>query len=536
MRFKGIKQITIVIAFILAMTMSVSAAGLIFEPVYYFESENVVVKGEATSGSQIIVQVLDTETELSQLKTAENPGNLVFYVDDTIAGENGSFTFNIKLEETGEYTVYVSENGKIVDHNVFFVLQGDYNSLMERLEDMDSDEFFVEVSKAENLNIFGLSADTEFDRTASDFLFGEIKYDGTYKENAGLAKLSSVIKPLNDGNIDNAVPYLKDYLTTDETFKGFMAKHVKNETAEEFFTDAMSKKNIASAEDLNDVAEEALILTAVKYPDGNSNIKTIFEEYKDVLGIDKVSSATSVYKALAGNTYTSIDALVKAYKKAVENASGTGGGGNDDSLVNNNSFNTVIIPGNEATANTEIKMTFDDLGDVAWAYTAISELSSIGIVNGYTKYEFRPNNTVKREEFIKMLVCACGVEADVKSSVIFSDVESGAWYEPYIGAAYNEKITKGVGDGLFGVGREITRQDMTVMIYNAMVDNGYKAKGASLNFTDKDTCAEYAKTAIAELSDMGIINGVGENMFNPLGKATRAEAAVIIYRALSYLR
>ena len=42
--------------------------------------------------------------------------------------------------------------------------------------------------------------------------------------------------------------------------------------------------------------------------------------------------------------------------------------------------------------------------------------------------------------------------------------------------------------------------------------------------------------AIAELSDIGVINGVGDNMFAPEKTATRAEAAVIIERALQYLR
>lgn len=52
----------------------------------------------------------------------------------------------------------------------------------------------------------------------------------------------------------------------------------------------------------------------------------------------------------------------------------------------------------------------------------------------------------------------------------------------------------------------------------------YTPNGHSYNFSDE--ASDYARTAIAELSGMGIVNGVGDNIFNPFGISTRAEAAV----------
>ena len=96
-------------------------------------------------------------------------------------------------------------------------------------------------------------------------------------------------------------------------------------------------------------------------------------------------------------------------------------------------------------------------------------------------------------------------------------------------------ISNGIGNNSFGISAKISRQDMAVMIYNAMKLRGYVPTGQANTFADKSSCAEYANEAIAELCNIGIVGGIGDNMFDPNGEATRAQAAVIINRALSYL-
>ena len=55
----------------------------------------------------------------------------------------------------------------------------------------------------------------------------------------------------------------------------------------------------------------------------------------------------------------------------------------------------------------------------------------------------------------------------------FSDVERNAWYAPYIAAAQKNGFISGVGDGMFGVGRNITRQDMAKILYGIMHDKKF---------------------------------------------------------------
>ena len=45
--------------------------------------------------------------------------------------------------------------------------------------------------------------------------------------------------------------------------------------------------------------------------------------------------------------------------------------------------------------------------------------------------------------------------------------------------------------------------------------------------------SDYAKEAVYALNSNGIINGIGNGYFEPMGNATRAQAAQIIYNMLT---
>ena len=97
-------------------------------------------------------------------------------------------------------------------------------------------------------------------------------------------------------------------------------------------------------------------------------------------------------------------------------------------------------------------------------YKALFEsLANAGIVSGKGNKKFCPQDFVKREEFVKMLVGAFNVTAE--GSVPFSDVSSNEWYYTYVVSAYNSGMIKGISADIFGTGTNITRQDMAVLIY-----------------------------------------------------------------------
>ena len=88
---------------------------------------------------------------------------------------------------------------------------------------------------------------------------------------------------------------------------------------------------------------------------------------------------------------------------------------------------------------------------------------------------------------------------------------------------------------MFGSGENVTRQDMAVIIYNAMIKSGITLETQELEFSDKHLISDYAKNAVSALTKAGVINGLSDNTFNPAGEATRAEAAKMIYGMYSII-
>ena len=163
-----------------------------------------------------------------------------------------------------------------------------------------------------------------------------------------------------------------------------------------------------------------------------------------------------------------------------------------------------------------------------WARPAVEYLYDLGIINGRTDSEFAPDENITRAEFIKILVCVKNVNL-VSGPSEFSDVAEDAWYAPYVNSAYANNITSGYDDGTFKPNKKITREDMATMIFRMA---GYQDTEETPSFNDANNISSYAKSAVAVLNEMGIVNGMDGNKFAPKNSATRAQAAQIIYNYL----
>jgi beta-glucosidase len=161
---------------------------------------------------------------------------------------------------------------------------------------------------------------------------------------------------------------------------------------------------------------------------------------------------------------------------------------------------------------------------------SIEALAARGILNGTSKTEFSPAKSITRAEFLYLLVRSLGISTAVDSN--FTDVKKDAYYYNEIGAAKKLGITQGSG-GLFHPNDKITRQDAMVLTVRAIKILGeQKPQNASddlLRFNDRNLLASYAADSMEYAVETGLINGSG-GCVNPLGNATRAEAAVILYR------
>ncbi len=245
----------------------------------------------------------------------------------------------------------------------------------------------------------------------------------------------------------------------------------------------------------------------------SENAKVYWGETEVISGITKIDF-DAVLKVVAENgdsTSYSVSVTVKS------NGGGTGGGsGSGDTTTD------VTIPVNPKPENTD----FSDVPQSHWAYPFVSELKKAGIVDGVTEQNFEPDSAVKREELVKMLVAMKGYTGTSNESS-FEDIR-GHWSEKYILTAVQNGLVKGVSETLFGIGENVTREDLAVMIYRSLSEEQKNIDLSGVEkFEDDALISDYAKTAVYTLRALGMISG-HENCFRPTDSATRAEAAKIL--------
>lgn len=148
--------------------------------------------------------------------------------------------------------------------------------------------------------------------------------------------------------------------------------------------------------------------------------------------------------------------------------------------------------------------------------------------------KFAPAEEVTRAQFIAMIARALQLDL-TPSSTSFKDVKVDAWFSSYVAAAVKAGLVQGSGNGKFEPSREVTREEMAIMIANALKYAGKDQqadKDALSAFKDKAKIGSYAQNAVAQLVQSGVLNGMGDGTFAPKGLATRAQAAVILDRML----
>jgi len=202
-------------------------------------------------------------------------------------------------------------------------------------------------------------------------------------------------------------------------------------------------------------------------------------------------------------------------------------------------------PAKEATGES---MDFEDVPAEHWAYGAIQRLSELGVVQGMGAGVFEPTRHISRADFALLLVRAFGLgagadsgdsdKADLGNADGFSDIDAGAYYAEELELAYRHGIVRGDPEGGFRPHAPISRQDMMVMLARALRTADYSESDDTTGaerlsrFADRQAIASYAEADIASLVAAGLVQGDPQGRLTPQALTTRADAAVLIDRAL----
>jgi len=173
------------------------------------------------------------------------------------------------------------------------------------------------------------------------------------------------------------------------------------------------------------------------------------------------------------------------------------------------------------------EINFTDVKSDDWFYKNLQELTEKNIASGYPDGTFKPGNTLKFEEFIKMLVVAVEEELEEQK-------EGQEWYQIYIDKAIEGKYITEQQKSL--IGQNISRGAMAEILYNVLTEKEEITAytDAELQYlSDRLTDVNKADVKTLTINGIGVISGYPDGTFQPAGTLTRAEAVAVISRVIN---
>lgn len=527
----------LVIAIFSSLTVGVSASGTTLtyaggDTVFHLTGssdralagQNVTLKVTVPNGTP---EVEDDEIIYMRQTTTEADGSYAFDFEfEPMFHGDAQATVSVEGVREDPINLYKSTDGEIdealaaVDSGIYSAVQNATHAkvlmvnrvaftedgLLTRIIDSAADGYY----QAE-----GLSSFTEAYRTA--LFMVAVK-------NAGSAQ-----------DVNDALTTYADVIELSDKYAGTIFADYSDDDKAAVLDSVKGKEYMREAA-FNNAVYEAVVMKELTEAYSDNEKYGVISNNNDFLEFDltKYESLGSyfanfqeqVFDSSFTNKATLLEACERIYnalflEKQGNNDHGSGGGG-------------FSIPASGSTGKpkddaADKKAYFTDLGAHTWAQESIQYLAAAGVLSGKGNNLFCPDDTVTRGEFAKMLVGALGL-ADSGSTSDFADVPSTHWAYLYVSSAVKAGITDGIGNSLFDVNAQITRQDMAVMCHRALTYIKTDLSNVeSVQFADASGVSAYAKDAVGILAGLGIINGKGNNQFDPQSNATRAEAAKVVY-------
>lgn len=184
---------------------------------------------------------------------------------------------------------------------------------------------------------------------------------------------------------------------------------------------------------------------------------------------------------------------------------------------------------------------FADLPADHWAHGVVQALAARGIVTGQTESTFGPSALVTRAEFAALLARALNLPAAGDAAPSFHDVQPTDWFYDSVERAAAAGLIIGQ-DQLFRPNDPITRQEMAVMIIRAVGLTGElvtlskaETEATLSTYADSALVGSWASEQVALAARLNLIAGRSTREYAPTAHATRAEAAMVLHRALQRL-
>ena len=497
----------------------------------------------------------------AELDAAKNGGltNPVFLGEQDLTNDSAEYEFLMpENADSGVYAVVAGESDSAVTDGRcrFFmyntVADGDYAAASAKLAELNAAADFETALMSGAADAWYIDTDAaawKKNKATVLSLMQSMKKGGfasTFSvEDAFLAAYDIAdIQNCSVGKIIADVTYY-DELACDITNEDFVK--YPEQTAQKFKL-LVSQNMPKTADGVKSAFRAACALACMSNTERTSSIAAL-QSYNDIFQLDFTGDFTKVdsfelAKVFENNEYTSVEQVVKQFNDGIaklignkgnnRNTSGgsSGGGGRGTAMSNIYAGSGANLVGDI----NSIERIFPDVPMNYWAAENVRFVYENGIMTGDAEGSFRPDDSITREEWAKVVLSAFTIDTG-DGECDFEDVDKSEWYYSFVAKAYMLGIVNGYDENRFGTGQTLTREDAVVMMYRmTQLARDIRAiQPADLTFTDAADISDYALEAVRMFVSAGVINGYESGEFIPQGNITRAEAAKIICSLLNEL-
>lgn len=199
--------------------------------------------------------------------------------------------------------------------------------------------------------------------------------------------------------------------------------------------------------------------------------------------------------------------------------------------INNISANHSIYAAFKVSAPDN---PYSDIGSTDWFYSGALKLYTKGIMTGITDSDFAPFSSASRAMVVLMLY-RLENKPSVAFSDVFFDVAQGEWYTDAVLWAASRGIVNGFDCGRFGPNDTVTREQLVKILFQYAEYKGFDI-GITTDlggYPDHAAVSDWADAAMRWAVSSTIIIGTEDSFLKPGDTASRAEIAVIISRFLA---
>lgn len=171
--------------------------------------------------------------------------------------------------------------------------------------------------------------------------------------------------------------------------------------------------------------------------------------------------------------------------------------------------------------------SFNDIADSA-VKDDIEELLGKGIIDETAS--FNPQENITREELATWVARSYGLEGD--QELPFGDVDPNSDNYEELAGAYAAGVFSGTSENTFNPNGNVTKEEMAVMLANAMTQFDQKKLNQDLggelaSLSDSDLISDWAADELAMLSELGFIDDSGGTV-NPDQQLSKEEAVSLL--------